>query len=444
MNNSEIAVIILAAGKGTRMKSSTPKLLQPVAYTPLIHLLFNQLSELDAKYYVSVVNKDIPEIQTSLEQSFPDLPLVFETQDEQKGTAHAVQCGMNALKDFDGQVLILCGDSYLFDSLPLLELVSQAVAEETDLLIGAFEPMMPGGYGRLILNEDEELEAIIEESDASQEELFINQLCNSGVMVCSAAMLKALLPKIDNDNVKKEYYLTDVVELAVNTDFHCDYMLVEDEFTFMGVNTLHDLNQVNIIHQERLRRRAIDNGVSFINVDTVQLSEDTIIQEGAVIHPYVVMGPKVTIEEGVTIKSFSHIEDAHIKKNAVVGPYARLRPGAVLEEDTHIGNFVEVKKSIIGQGSKVNHLSYIGDSNIGKNTNIGAGTITCNYDGKDKHVTEIGDNNFIGSNTIFVAPVKTGDNVITAAGSTITEDVASDNLAIARKRQENKEKSDKG
>lgn len=435
-----LAVIVLAAGKGTRMNSSTPKLLQPVANTPLIHILFEQLDALVADRYVAVVNEDIPEVPEYLHKHFSNLDITFTYQGKPQGTAHAVQCGMEALKDFKGNVLILCGDSYIQDDAVLEYFTNIAMEDyETDLTIAAFETSPPNSYGRLIINEDDELEAILEASEADEYELLANPLCNSGVMVASAPMLRKLLPLINNDNAKQEYYLTDLVELAAAHNYKCDFEIVGDEMTFYGVNHYIDLQYVEKLHQIKLRRLCMEAGIHLIDPDSVHLSHDTIISGNNVtIHPFVVFGPNVEISNNVEIKSFSHIEDAKIEQGAIVGPYARLRPGTIIEENAHIGNFVEIKNSTIGTDSKVNHLSYIGDSQIGNNTNIGAGTITCNYDGISKHQTIIGDECFIGSNSIFIAPVTLGDNVLTAAGSVITENVEDNKMAIARARQEAK------
>ena len=310
-----------------------------------------------------------------------------------------------------------------------------AASADADLVILGFEADNPARYGRLVMNDDS-LERIVEYKDATEAERDIS-FCNSGLMACDAELLFDLISKVGNENASGEYYLTDVVELARTQGRSVTAVACDEEET-LGVNSRADLARADAVFQSRARAELLDLGVTLMAPETLYLGLDPFIGRDTVIEPNVVFGPGVTVESGALIRAFSHLEGCHVSRGAKVGPYARLRPGAELSEDTHVGNFVEIKNAEIAEGAKVNHLSYIGDATVGKKTNIGAGTITCNYDGVMKHQTEIGANAFIGSNTLLVAPVKVGDEAMTATGTVITKDVEDGALAIARTAQVNK------
>jgi bifunctional UDP-N-acetylglucosamine pyrophosphorylase/glucosamine-1-phosphate N-acetyltransferase len=361
----------------------------------------------------------------------PDATVVEQT--EQLGTGHAVAQAKSQLADFDGDMIVLYGDTP-FISDKTIEAITAARAN-ADLVVLGFHAADPGRYGRLVTQGDR-LERIVEFKDATDAERAIT-LCNSGVMAAKAQDLFAWIDQIDNSNASGEYYLTDCVAIAVSQGKTATVVLC-DEAETLGVNSRAELAQAETAFQAKMRADMLENGVTLYAPESVYFSYDTAIGRDCLIEQNVVFGPDVTVESGATIRAFSHLEGCHVSRDAVVGPYARLRPGAELSEGVKIGNFVEVKNALIGEGSKVNHLSYIGDADIGKGSNIGAGTITCNYDGVMKHRTEIGDNVFVGSNTMLVAPVSLGNNSMTASGSVITKDVAATDLAISRAEQSNK------
>ena len=424
--------IILAAGKGTRMKSERPKVLHRLAGAPLLAHVVSAAKSAGLARLAVVVGPEMDEVRASA-MAFDAKPGIF-VQQAQRGTADAVKAARQSLDEFDGQVLVLYGDT------PLLrpETIAKVRAElesGAELVVIGFEPDNPSGYGRLLLDERQRLIGIREEKDASPEERAIG-LCNSGIMgFRSGKTLLGLLGRIGNDNAKGEFYLTDAVALARGDRLETRMVMSEAE-EVLGVNSRSELAEAEALMQKRLRARAMANGATLVAPETVFLSFDTEIGRDVVIEPHVVIGPRVTIADGVTIRSFCHIEAATIGPGASVGPFARLRPGANLAKDAHVGNFVEIKQSEIGEGAKVNHLAYIGDTNVGARANVGAGTITCNYDGFDKHRTEIGAGAFIGSNSSLVAPVKIGEGAYVGSGSVISKDVAPDALALTRTSQE--------
>jgi bifunctional UDP-N-acetylglucosamine pyrophosphorylase/glucosamine-1-phosphate N-acetyltransferase len=355
-------------------------------------------------------------------------------QEAQLGTADAVKAAREALEDFDGEVLVLYGDTPLLKSETIGKL-RRELQSGADLVVIGFETPTPTGYGRLLLDERGRLIGIREEKDASAEERAIT-LCNSGLMgFHSGKTLLDLLGRIGNDNAKGEYYLTDTVALARGDRLETR-MVTSDSEEVLGVNSRAELAEAEALMQKRLRARAMAEGATLRAPETVFLSHDTVIGKDVVIEPHVVIGPKVGIADGVTIRSFCHIEAARIGEGATIGPFARLRPGADLARDAHVGNFVEIKQAEIGEGAKVNHLTYIGDASVGARANVGAGTITCNYDGVEKHRTEIGAGAFIGSNSSLVAPVKIGEGAYVGSGSVISKDVPADALALTRAPQE--------
>lgn len=422
---TEIAIIVLAAGKGTRMKSGLPKVMHRVAGRTLLGHVLYAAKALSPSEAVVVVGPGMEDVAAEAASVLPHARSAI--QSDRLGTAHAVTMAREALSSFRGTVLVLYGDVPLIAPDSLHNLVS--LAGEGMAVLG-FEAADPHGYGRLLRNGEGLVVSIREELDASPEERSI-RLCNSGIIAISSNLLWELLPKIGNANAKGEYYLTDLVELAANAGSPCR-LAVCPEPEVAGVNDRIQLAGIEATLQAAYRRMHMLNGVTLTAPETVFFSADTIIAEDVLIEPHVVFGRGVEVEAGAEILAFSHIEGAHIGKDARIGPYARLRPGAKIGADAHIGNFVEVKKSVIGRGAKANHLSYIGDARVGPKTNIGAGTITCNYDGYEKHVTEIGAGVFVGSNTALVAPVKIGDGASVAAGSVITRNVPGDALAVAR------------
>lgn len=425
------AVIILAAGKGTRMRSTLPKVLHPIAGRAMLcHVLHNVAAINPAKVCV-VIAPEMDEVRLAAKEAYPTCE--FAVQDGSRhGTAAAVMAAEEHLKDFRGDVLVLFGDTPLITPETLIRMLGSLnnPVREPVLSVLGMRPIDPAEYGRLVINSHNELEEIVEYKDASPVQREIG-LCNSGVMAIKGGELLPLLAKIDNKNSKGEYYLTDLVKVARSFGLHCA-VAEAPETEVLGVNSRDQLAGAEAILQQRLRKKAMQEGATLIAPETVFFSHDTRLASDVMVHPYVFFGPGVTVAEDVEIRSFSHIEGANVAAHAIIGPFARLRPGAEIGENAHVGNFVEIKKSTLEQGVKVNHLSYIGDAYIGARSNIGAGTITCNYDGFDKHHTRIGADAFIGSNSALVAPVAVGDGAIIGAGSVVTEDVEADALAITR------------
>lgn len=422
---TDIAIIVLAAGKGTRMKSAVPKVMHRAAGRTLLGHVLQAAKTLQPVQAVVVVGPDMENVAAEAATVFPNARCAIQA--DRLGTAHAVSMAREALSGFHGRVLILYGDVPLITAASLQTLSDLA---GDGMAVLGFEAEIPQGYGRLIRDGQGHVVCIREELDASPAERAI-RLCNSGIIAISTSLLWTLLPQIGNANAKGEYYLTDLVELAAKAGFPCRLALCT-EAEVSGVNDRTQLAGIEATLQSVYRRKHMLNGVTLVSPETVFFSADTVIAQDVVVEPHVVFGLGVTVEEGVVILSFSHLEGAHIGTGARIGPYARLRPGAQIGADAHIGNFVEVKKSVIGKGAKANHLSYIGDARVGDKTNIGAGTITCNYDGYEKHLTDIGSGVFVGSNTALVAPVKVGDGASIAAGSVITRDVPADALALGR------------
>lgn len=419
------ALIILGAGKGTRMNSELPKVLHPIAGEPMLFHAMASGASLEPERTVVVAGHGAEAVRTAVLTHDGEVDVVEQT--EQLGTAHAVAQAKVALGSFDGMALVLYGDTP-FIRPETLEQMQDALGQH-DVVVLGFEAADPGRYGRLIMD-GAALDKIVEYKDASDEERAVT-LCNSGVVACRSELLFKLVEAVDNTNASGEYYLTDIVGIARAQGLNATAVLC-DEAETLGVNSRADLAAADAAFQRRARLSLMEDGVTLMAPDTVYLARDTVIGRDTVIEPNVVFGPGVTVESGATIRAFSHLEGCHVSRGSVVGPYARLRPGTELAEFTRVGNFVEIKNAQIAEGAKINHLSYIGDATIGPRANIGAGTITCNYDGVMKHHTHIGADAFIGSNTMLVAPVHIGNGAMTGSGSVITSDVEPDALALAR------------
>ena len=421
-----ISLIILAAGKGTRMNSDLPKVLHPIGGAPMLHHAMQSGAALSPENVVIVAGHGADQVRKSALEYDATAQIVL--QQDQLGTGHAVYQARDTLKDVDGKIIVLYGDTPFIRQ----ETLKKMVAAESDLVVLGFEAAEPARYGRLI-NDGDRLDRIVEFKDASDEERAVN-LCNSGVMSGDSRLMLDLVKALGNDNAAGEYYLTDLPALAKARGFTTSIVIC-DEAETIGIDSRVALAKAETMFQTSARTELLENGVTLQAPDSVFLSLDTHIGRDTLIEPNVIFGPGVTVESGATIRAFSHLEGCHVARGSVVGPYARLRPGAELAENTRIGNFVEIKNAQINEGAKVNHLSYIGDAHVGEASNIGAGTITCNYDGVMKHHTDIGAGVFVGSNTMLVAPVSVGDGAMTASGSVITSDVEPNALAIARARQ---------
>jgi len=421
------AIVVLAAGKGTRMKSALPKVLHRVAGRSLLGHVLEAVKPLKPARAVVVLGLGMEAVAEEVQRHLGGARIALQQQ--QRGTADAVATAKAALAGFSSTVLVVYGDAPLIRAETVAAL-AEAVTARTPMAVLGFRAADAKGYGRLIRNAKGHITAIREELDATPRERKID-LCNSGLIAIDATLLWMLLPKIGNDNAKKEFYLTDLASLATKAKRHV--ALVEcPESEVAGVNDRLQLAAVESAFQNRYRRRFMLEGVTLAAPETVFFCADTQIGKDVTIEPHVTFGPGVTVGDNVRILAFSHIEGTAIADGARIGPFARLRPGTEIGAGAHIGNFVEVKQARIGAGAKANHLSYIGDAGVGAGSNIGAGTITCNYDGFDKHRTEIGANVFIGSNTALVAPVTVGDGANIAAGTVVTSNVPADALAIAR------------
>lgn len=429
-----IAVIVLAAGQGTRMNSDLPKVLHPLAGFPLLGHALRTARSIEPERLVVVAGHGAEQVRAAAEAIDEDV--VIAHQLEQRGTGHAVLAAREALAGFDGDAAVLFGDTP-FVRPETLEEMRAARAAGADIVVLGFETEAPGGYGRLMLDTDGKLAAIVEAKDAGAPPPGL-VLCNSGVLLADCATLLALLDTVTPQNAQGEYYLTDVVARGREQGLAAAVVTCPEAET-LGVNSRTDLAAAEAIFQRAARAEAMANGATLTDPATVWFALDTVIGRDVVIGPNVVFGPGATVESGATINAFCHLEGCHISRGAKVGPFARLRPGAELAEDVHVGNFVEVKNAILDEGAKANHLTYIGDAHVGARANIGAGTITCNYDGVLKHHTEIGARAFIGSNSALVAPVSIGAGAVVGAGSVITQDVPADALAVARGRQQVRE-----
>jgi bifunctional UDP-N-acetylglucosamine pyrophosphorylase/glucosamine-1-phosphate N-acetyltransferase len=424
------AVVILAAGQGTRMRSDTHKVLHPIACKPLLLHLLDSVDRLGAEKRVVVVGKGRDQVEIALKGR----DVAIAHQAEQKGTAHAVSQAKDALAGYDGAVLILYGDTPFVEADTLKRMLDRLDGDGgPGVVVLASTPDDPLKYGRIILGEGDHIARMVEFKDATEEERSVH-LCNSGMMAVRSADLFRWLDKVGNDNAAGEYYLPDVVNIAAAEGREA-VVIEGDPYETAGVNSRAALAHLELDWQRRRREQALHDGATLIDPESVWFAFDTKLGRDVTVEPHVVFGPGVTVADGATIHAFSHIEGATIATKAVIGPFARLRPGANIGEKAKVGNFVEVKKSSLGRGAKANHLSYIGDAEVGENANIGAGTITCNYDGFGKYGTVIGEGAFIGSNTALVAPVSVGAGAIVGAGSVITKDVEPDSLAVERAEQ---------
>ncbi len=425
--------IILAAGEGTRMKSSLPKVLHKIAGLPLVCHVVRQVQLIGKSDIAVVVGRGADDVSSAVKE-FSKTAKIY-LQKERLGTAHAVLSARQMLGENYDDVLIVFGDTPLIEAKSL-ERARDELAHGADIVVMGFITENPSGYGRLI-EKDGKLQAIVEEKDATTEQKKI-KFCNGGVMALNGKLALSLLEQIKNENAKKEYYLTDIVKIGVSRELEVKAISIPFE-NVIGVNTRVELSQAEALWQKRRARELMLSGVTMLRPETVYFSYDTSIEGDVVIEPNVFFGLNVKVETGVVIHGFSHLEGAIVKAQSEIGPYARLRPGAILENSSKVGNFCEIKNAKIGEGAKVNHLTYIGDAVVGGHTNIGAGTITCNYDGFNKWKTIIGENAFIGSNSALVAPVEIGDGAYVASGSVITDQVPENSVAFGRARQINKE-----
>lgn len=425
MSENKICAVVLAAGQGTRMKSDLPKVLHKIAGRPMVCHLLATVDALNAEKAVVVVGPGMDRVADAV------APHSVAVQYKQQGTGDAVKAAREELRGFKGSVLVLYGDTPLVKKETLEEMIRLRENGASVVVLG-FEPADPGRYGRLIVKGGV-LEKIVEFKDASEQEKAV-RLCNSGVMCLDGEKLFGWLDRLKNNNAAGEYYLTDVVALA-RADGCSAAVVTGTEEEMAGANSRADLALIEGIVQKRLREKFLAQGVTMTDPGTVYFSYDTVLGKDITIEPSVIFEPGCVVEDNVEIKGFCHFEGTHIRSGAKVGPFARLRPGADIGSGCHIGDFVEIKNAVVENGAKVNHLSYIGDARIGEKTNIGAGTITCNYDGYFKSRTEIGAGAFIGSDTVIVAPCTIGDGAMTAAGSVITKNVEPNAMAVSRGKQ---------
>jgi len=433
MSERSCLAIVLAAGEGTRMRSARPKVLHEVGGRSLVAHVLDAVRAAGSTATAVVIGPDAEAVAAEAKHVLPGADIYV--QSERRGTAHAVLAARPAIARRTDDILVIYGDTPLIRPQTLTRMRA-ALAKGAAIAVLGFRPRDPSGYGRLVLAQGE-LVSIREEADASADERAID-LCNGGLMAFAGANALAILEQIDSNNRKGEFYLTDAVEIARAMKLKA-VVIETDEDDVRGINTKSQLAEAEAVLQQRLRKAAMDAGVTLIAPETVFLSADTKFGRDVVVEPFVVFGPGVTVDDNAVIHSFCHFIQSHIGKGASVGPYARLRPGAELGANVHIGNFVEIKASVIEEGAKANHLAYIGDTRLGAGSNFGAGAIVCNYDGIAKHRTDIGKGAFIGSNSALIAPVKIGDGAYVATGSVITHDVPADGLAIARERQVVKE-----
>ncbi|MGH6719358.1 MAG: bifunctional UDP-N-acetylglucosamine diphosphorylase/glucosamine-1-phosphate N-acetyltransferase GlmU [Alphaproteobacteria bacterium] len=429
MSDGTIGVVVLAAGQSTRMKSAVPKVLHPIAGRPMIHHLLATVAELGPERVVVVIGRDGGDVTAAI------APTPTVVQEPPQGTAHAVLAARDAFRGFAGDLLVLFGGDPLTGADTMRRLVAARRADGAAVAVLGMGVAAANMYGRLVIGRDGTLERIVEFRDASAEERTI-ELCNAGVMALDAAVAFDLLAGIGNANAKREYYLTDIVALARAAGRTCVTLVGDRPEELHGIDTRADLAKVEAIVQGELRHRAMLAGATLVDPGSVFLSWDTRLAPDVVVEPNVVFGPGVSVGTGARVRAFSHLDGAEIGPGAVVGPFARLRRGARIGAGAHVGNFVEVKNASLGQGAKANHLAYLGDAEVGAGANIGAGTITANYDGFAKHHTTVGAGAAIGSNTVLVAPVSIGAGAIVGAGSVITRDVPPDAVALTRAPQD--------
>ena len=450
MNERKLAVVILAAGVGTRMKSRLPKVLHPLAGLPMLRHVIGCVEQLNPDAILVVVGPDMP----GVEKAAAPYPCVV--QEERLGTGHAVESARAALSPYcqaavpgpdlspegtgdAADVLVVYGDTPFLTVATLDRMRQMRSLPDAPSIIGlGFEPSDTQGYGRIDLTGGERIARVVEHIDATELQRKV-KLCNAGILLAQGARLMELLGRLDRNNAKGELYLTDIYGLAA-ADGEPAGLVRAEASEVLGINSKSELAQAELILQTRLREEAMTGGVTLTDPKSVWLSYDTEFGQDVVIQPNVFFGPGVSVGDNVEIRAFSHIEGATIGNNTIVGPFARLRPGSDLKADSRVGNFVEIKNAVLGEGAKANHLTYLGDASVGPGANIGAGTITCNYDGYGKYCTVIGEGAFIGSNSALVAPVQVGERATVGAGSVITGDVAPDALAVARGQQRNLDK----
>jgi bifunctional UDP-N-acetylglucosamine pyrophosphorylase/glucosamine-1-phosphate N-acetyltransferase len=429
-NSNPLAIVVLAAGKGTRMKSDLHKVLHPIAGRPMLEHLLQSAAALAPERQVVVAGHGREQLEKALGSR-----ATIAVQDPQLGTGHAVQQAETALTGFSGDVLILYGDVPFVSTETMRAMIDRLHAPDAPaVVVLGFEPEDPLQYGRVLAHDDGRIAMMVEYKDATEEQRAC-RLCNSGLMAVKSADLFDLLARVGNDNAQGEYYLVDIVNVATLDGRTCAVIVTDDPHEVGGINSRGELAEAESRWQARRRVQAMADGVSLIAPETVFFAWDTQLGRDVTVEPNVVFGPGVSVADGVTIHAFSHLEGATIETGATVGPYARLRPGALLRKGSKVGNFVEIKNAELGEGAKANHLTYVGDATVGAKANLGAGTITCNYDGYFKYRTVIGERAFIGSNSALVAPVKIGADAIVAAGSTVTRDVADGELRLVRGEQ---------
>jgi bifunctional UDP-N-acetylglucosamine pyrophosphorylase/glucosamine-1-phosphate N-acetyltransferase len=433
MGAMSLTAIILGAGAGTRMNSDLPKVLHPLAGVPMLHHAMRAAQLAGATKTVVVVGHGAEDVQMAAHDWNEDGLIAHQT--EQRGTAHAVDQSRALLADEDGKAVILYGDTP-FVKPETIEAMLAEYENGNSVVVLGFDAADPGKYGRLVAGKGNQLDAIVEAKDASPAQLEIS-LCNSGVVVAGTKDLFDLIAKVKDENASSEYYLTDIVEIARNNGMNCAYVTC-DEAETLGINSRVELASAEVKFQQNARAAALENGVTLQDPNSTIFAIDTFLGRDCVIGANVVFGPGVTVETAAEVRPFCHLEGCHISQGAVVGPFARLRPGSELGNHSRVGNFVEVKNAVLGEGAKANHLSYIGDATVGDEANIGAGTITCNYDGVLKHHTTIGARAFVGSNSSLVAPLSIGADALIGSGSVVTQNVPDEALAIARAKQVNK------
>ncbi len=426
----EFAVVILAAGQGTRMRSDIHKVLHPIASRPLLLHLLDSVDGIGASKRIVVVGKGRDQVERALDGR----EVTVAHQAEQKGTGHAVLQARSALEGYEGAVLVLYADTPFVEPETLTKMLERLDGGDgPGVVVLASCPEDPAAYGRIVLGEGDRIAKMVEYRDATPEERAV-PLCNSGMMAVRARDLFRWLGKVRNDNAAGEYYLPDIVNIAAAEGREA--VIIEgDPYETAGVNSRAELAHLELEWQSRRREQVLQEGATLIDPESVWFAYDTKLGRDVTVEPHVVFGPGVDVADGATIKAFSHIEGATVGAGATIGPFARIRPGSDLGAKSKVGNFVELKKARVGIGAKVNHLSYVGDADVGEAANIGAGTITCNYDGFGKYRTVIGAGAFIGSNTALVAPVTVGEGAIVGAGSVITSDVEADSLALERSEQ---------
>ncbi len=427
-NKQDLAFIILAAGFGSRMKNSIPKCMNNIGNVPLIEHVLQKAKQFDVAKIVCVLGPEMKHVEDYVKSL--DENVSFAVQTDRRGTGDAVKCAKDALSGFNGTIVVLYADTVLFKTEDVAKMVAKVESGQSKVAVMGFDAKNPYGYGRLVVDESGFLTDIVEEKEANDKQKQIT-LCNSGIIAACSSVLWRFVSMIETSTNVGEYYLTSIVDIANKHNVKCSYVTSEEKY-LKGINTLKELADAEYIFQTSERERHMSNGVTLVDQNTVYFSPNVTIGKNVVIQPNVYIYPNVTIGCNAVIKMGSIIEPSTIGNNGTVGPYSRLRKGTVLKDNVSVGNFVEIKNSTLDNNTKANHLSYIGDSEVGANVNIGAGVITCNYDGVNKHKTKIGDNSFIGSNTSLIAPLSLGKNVITGAGSVINKGIEDGSLAISR------------